>query len=101
MSRPPPPRGPVDDDNVPEGHRGLHESLYGNGAEAEHGKAGLRARRIEFEEFRRYTVEEVLVMGEMAEDAIVAGVYAVEDVKGRVLYVGISRNVLLNISAHR
>mmetsp|Transcript_10479 Transcript_10479/g.32020 ORF Transcript_10479/g.32020 Transcript_10479/m.32020 type:complete len:425 (+) Transcript_10479:59-1333(+) len=92
-------RAPVDDENVPEGHRGLHNELYGDGAEKEHGSGSQpREAQLELDGEEIFDVEVALkVLGKRK----VAGVYAVLDEGREVVYVGISRNVAVHLAAHR
>ncbi len=87
---------PVEHQNVPVNHRGLHDFLYSS--EDEH------TAIVE-------TVATTLINNgtdiipfeawhDLAENAKIAGVYAVLDAEHRTQYVGYSRNVKISLNAH-
>ena len=87
---------PIEHQNVPEGHRGLHDFLYS--ADDEHAATSVTATPDKdiFE-------AEVLPLQDWcdrAANAKVAGVYAVLDAERRTQYVGYSRNVRLSLNGH-
>jgi hypothetical protein len=87
---------PVEHQDIPISHRGLHEFLYSNDDE--------------------HTAIEVAVTPDLAnngaeivslevwraasQNAKIAGVYAVFDLEHRTQYIGYSRNVLLSLNGH-
>jgi hypothetical protein len=87
---------PVEHQDVPINHRGLHDFLYSNDDE--------------------HTATEVAVTPDLAnngaeivslevwraasQNAKIAGVYAVLDLEHRTQYIGYSRNVLLSLNGH-
>lgn len=95
---------PIEDQGVPEEHKGLHESLYGDGdASLVHG-AGTRSVSKEMKPFNNdgttnFSVDEFLKRLEQAPKT--AGVYRVIDAQGITMYVGMSRDVALSVRAHR
>ena len=93
-------KGPVDDSNVPEGHRGLHETLYGDGAEAEHGSGNDSGYDVGFSSDGD-EVFDVDIALKVLQGRKIAGVYAVMNEGREVEYVGISRSFPTSLSAHR
>ncbi len=95
---------PIEDQGVPEEHKGLHESLYGDGdASLVHG-AGTRATVEEKKVFHNdgttsFGVEEFL--NRLADAPKTAGVYRFLDTQGVTKFVGLSRDVALSVRAHR
>lgn len=92
--------GIVTDDTVPEGHKGLHGFLYGEGGAEVHSSQG--------KEFTGKGAEDdgstVLGFQEYVgarETFKFAGVFAVYDAYCVVQYVGYSRNVVLSLKAMR
>jgi hypothetical protein len=87
---------PIEHQNVPTGHRGLHDFLYNSDNE--------------------HAVEEVIVTSELLNNGVeimplkawcevasntkIAGVYAVLNAKRQTQYIGYSRNVLLSLNGH-
>lgn len=94
-------RAPVDDSNVPEGHRGLHDSLYGAGTEAEHGSSRSDTQVGGGFESDGEDLFDVDIAMKVLGNRKVAGVYAVLNEGQEVEYIGISRNVPLKLAAHR
>jgi hypothetical protein len=85
---------PLEHQNVPTNHQGLHDFLYS--AADEHAVTTAQPQ---------LTIDSdvVLPMSEwqaLAENARVAGVYAVLDNVDRTQYVGYSRNVLTSLKGH-
>jgi hypothetical protein len=85
---------PIDNQNVPEGHRGLHDFLYGS--DDEHTATETTPQNLDNE-------AGVMPRGEWCEQAAnakVAGVYAVLDSDRHTQYIGYSRNVRLTLEGH-
>ncbi|MEH1855344.1 MAG: GIY-YIG nuclease family protein [Nostoc sp.] len=87
---------PIEHQNVPINHRGLHEFLYSS--EDEHAAlevsitpelANNGTEIIDLEDWSAAT-----------QNAKIAGVYAVLDAERRSQYIGYSRNVLLSLNSH-
>ncbi|KAJ7523359.1 hypothetical protein O6H91_18G048500 [Diphasiastrum complanatum] len=94
--------GVVTDESVPEGHKGLHGFLYGDGEGDVHGAAGLglgfAGRAGEDDGSSIMGWDEYVLPRETTK---FAGVYAVYHETGMLQYVGYSRNVILSLKAHR
>jgi hypothetical protein len=85
---------PIEHQNVPTAHQGLHEFLYS--AADEHGAAATTVN-LDLDG------ERVLPLPEwqaLAENAKVAGVYAVLDTAQQTQYIGYSRNVFTALKGH-
>lgn len=85
---------PLDDQNVPEAHQGLHSFLYSS--EDEHSA-------IETKVPEAHDQAEILPLdqwSDRATNAKVAGVYAVLDDQQQTQYIGYSRNVLISLKGH-
>jgi hypothetical protein len=85
---------PLEHQNVPTAHQGLHEFLYS--AADEHGAASTELA-LEVDG------NQVLPLCEwqaLAENARVAGVYAVLDADRQTQYIGYSRNVFTALKGH-
>jgi hypothetical protein len=85
---------PLEHQNVPTAHQGLHEFLYS--AADEHGAAST-------EPTLEVDGNQVLPLSEwqaLAENARVAGVYAVLDADRQTQYIGYSRNVFTALKGH-
>lgn len=83
---------PVEHQNVPIAHQGLHQFLYSS--DDEHGVTAPVAAAL---------TNDILPLDEwsvLAANAKVAGVYAVFDRQQHPQYVGYSRNVLLSLNGH-
>lgn len=99
-------RTAIEDRDVPEAHRGLHDTLYGAGAEREH--AGFENSRAVSDVLKNITPNEICSVFEIlsalqsAGDIApkIAAVYGVYDQTGELLYVGITRNIALSLRAH-
>lgn len=93
----------VEDMNVPEAHRGLHEFLYDG--EDEHElekptKVSSKELSADFNGEKTFLVEEWIKISKTELDEKVAGVYAVLDTQNLVQYVGFSRNIALSLRNH-
>lgn len=85
---------PLDDQNVPEAHQGLHSFLYSS--EDEHTATETNTPEASDQ-------AEVLPLdhwSDRAANAKVAGVYAVLDDQQQTQYIGYSRNVLISLKGH-
>jgi hypothetical protein len=85
---------PLEHQNVPTNHQGLHDFLYS--AADEHAVTTAQAQIA-------VDSDVVLPLSEwqaLAENARVAGVYAVLDSANRTQYIGYSRNVLTSLKGH-
>ncbi|CAD7698767.1 unnamed protein product [Ostreobium quekettii] len=87
----------VTDDNVPEGHQGLHGYLYGEGGADEHEGRAYEFRRGEDDGSTTLPVSAYL---ETRDGEKPVGVYALYDVDRNLQYVGFSRNIVLAVKAH-
>jgi predicted GIY-YIG superfamily endonuclease len=85
---------PIEHQNVPTNHQGLHDFLYS--AADEHAVMNTPAP-LNLDSDRILTVTQ---WQSLAENARVAGVYAVLDTTNRTQYVGYSRNVLTSLKGH-
>ncbi|WP_414519053.1 GIY-YIG nuclease family protein [Nostoc sp. PCC 9305] len=87
---------PIEHQNVPINHRGLHDFLYSSDNEHTAIEVSitpeLANNGTEIIEFEAWSVA--------AQNAKIAGVYAVLDVERRTQYIGYSRNVLLSLNGH-
>ncbi len=81
--------------NVPQAHRGLHDFLYSS-ADEHSAEVTPAVGHLAFE-----TPVAVTAWCDEAENAKVAGVYAVLDSAHRAQYIGYSRNVALALRGHR
>ncbi|MEH2175361.1 GIY-YIG nuclease family protein [Nostoc sp.] len=87
---------PIEHQNVPINHRGLHDFLYSS--DNEHAAIEvsitpeLANNGTEIIEFEAWSVA--------AQNAKIAGVYAVLDAERHTQYIGYSRNVLLSLNSH-
>ncbi|KAF8073253.1 NIFU1 [Scenedesmus sp. PABB004] len=89
---------PVTDAAVPEGHKGLHGLLYGEGdAAAAHSAARYEFRKGEDDGSALLRVDDYLA-SRIGEKPL--GVYAVLDAARALQYVGYSRNMVLAIKGH-
>lgn len=87
---------PVEHQNVPEGHRGLHDFLYSS--DDEHAAPEI-ATPVDLEN----DGTEVLPLQswcDRVQNAKIAGVYAVLNTQYQTQYIGYSRNVLLSLNGH-
>ncbi|MEH2229292.1 MAG: GIY-YIG nuclease family protein [Nostoc sp.] len=87
---------PIEHQNVPINHRGLHDFLYSS--DNEHAAIEvsitpeLANNGTEIIDLETWSVA--------AQNAKIAGVYAVLDAERRMQYIGYSRNVLLSLNGH-
>ena len=84
----------IEHQNVPASHQGLHDFLYG--APDEHAVT-MVTPQLNLDGDRLLPLADWQVL---AENARVAGVYAVVDTASRTQYVGYSRNVLTSLKGH-
>jgi hypothetical protein len=89
------PTTPIEHQDVPQAHQGLHGFLYSS--DREHAVVDTNIPDIESDGAEVVAVD---IWGNRAANAKLAGVYAVLDGDRRVQYVGISRNVLLSLNSH-
>ncbi len=85
---------PIEHQNVPIAHEGLHNFLYSS--DEEHGAATA----IPALENDGTKVVSIPAWRDLATNAKVAGVYAVIDTNHLTQYIGYSRNILLSINGH-
>jgi hypothetical protein len=90
---------PIEHQNVPVEHRGLHEFLYSS--DDEHGASASQLPAAVIPVAAADAVVAIEVWCEGAGDAKVAGVYGVFDRDRRLQYVNISRNVSLSLRGHQ
>lgn len=86
----------IEHQNVPEGHRGLHDFLYSS--DDEHAVTEITA--IPELENNGTEISPIEAWCELSQNAKVAGVYAVLNAERQTQYVGYSRNVLLSLNSH-
>ncbi|MEH1841265.1 MAG: GIY-YIG nuclease family protein [Nostoc sp.] len=87
---------PIEHQNVPTNHRGLHDFLYSS--EEEHAATEVS---ITPELANNGTeIIDLEAWSTAAYNAKIAGVYAVLDAERRTQYIGYSRNVLLSLNGH-
>ncbi|MEH2302482.1 MAG: GIY-YIG nuclease family protein [Nostoc sp.] len=87
---------PIEHQNVPINHRGLHDFLYSS--DDEH-----TATEVSITPELANNCTEIIdleVWSAAAQNAKIAGVYAVLDAERGVQYIGYSRNVLLSLNGH-
>jgi Fe-S cluster biogenesis protein NfuA len=89
--------GVVTDAAVPEGHKGLHGFLYGDGGAEEH---DARQYSIRHGEDDGQTVLPVADYLEARDGEKPVGVYALYDVRRELQYVGFARNIVLAVKGH-
>ncbi|MEH2065239.1 MAG: GIY-YIG nuclease family protein [Nostoc sp.] len=87
---------PIEHQNVPINHRGLHEFLYSS--EDEH--AAIEVSITPELPNNSAEIIDLEAWCAAAENAKIAGVYAVLDVERLTQYIGYSRNVLLSLNSH-
>jgi hypothetical protein len=85
---------PIEHQNVPTNHQGLHDFLYS--AADEHAVATTQSP-LNLDSDKIFSLTE---WQSLAENARVAGVYAVLDTANCTQYVGYSRNVLTSLKGH-
>jgi hypothetical protein len=86
---------PIEHQNVPQAHQGLHGFLYSS--DDEHAVVDTTTPEIENDGM---AVVAVHIWCDGAANTKLAGVYAVLDCDRHVQYVGISRNVMLSLNSH-
>lgn len=86
---------PIEHQNVPEGHQGLHDFLYSS--DDEHDATEVTATPDKDSNVVVLPLDDWCYR---PENAKVAGVYAVLDADRQTQYVGYSRNVLLSLNGH-
>eukprot|EP00210_Caulerpa_lentillifera_P004565 g4355.t1 len=89
--------GVISDSNVPEGHRGLHGALYGEGGAELHNSSSYEFRDGEDDGEAVMTVSSYLATREGERPL---GVYAVYDKSHNIQYIGYSRNIVLALKRH-
>jgi hypothetical protein len=89
------PTTPIEHQDVPQAHQGLHGFLYSS--DHEHAVVDANSPDLESDGVE---VVAVNIWCNRATNAKLAGVYAVLDCDRRVQYIGISRNVLLSLNSH-
>ncbi|TVP59803.1 MAG: GIY-YIG nuclease family protein [Nodularia sp. (in: Bacteria)] len=87
---------PIEHQNVPVNHRGLHEFLYSSDDEHDTTEVAVTA------EFANNGADIMPLETWRTSDqnAKIAGVYAVLDAERQTQYIGYSRNVLLSLNGH-
>lgn len=90
----------VTDDNVPEGHKGLHGFLYGDDGADVHGTGSKEFLLTDGEDdgLSIVVLDDYL---KSREGLKLAGIYAVYNSNSALQYVGYSRNVILSLKSHR
>ncbi|CAI5463771.1 unnamed protein product [Closterium sp. Yama58-4] len=88
----------VTDATVPEGHRGLHDFLYGEGDVHEAATSAYTVRPGEDDGALLSAVQDYVAARELQK---LAGIYAVYDGAGALQYVGYSRNIVVSLKGHR
>ncbi|MEH2269719.1 MAG: GIY-YIG nuclease family protein [Nostoc sp.] len=87
---------PIEHQNVPTNHRGLHEFLYSS--DDEHTTTEVS---ITLELANNGTeIIDIEAWSTATQNAKIAGVYAVLDAEHHIQYIGYSRNVLLSLNGH-
>ncbi|MBX9253684.1 GIY-YIG nuclease family protein [Desmonostoc muscorum CCALA 125] len=87
---------PIEHQNVPTNHRGLHDFLYSSDDEHATTQVSITPELIN----NSTEITSVEAWCAAAENAKIAGVYAVLDAERRTQYIGYSRNVLLSLNGH-
>jgi len=87
----------VTDTAVPEGHQGLHNTLYSKEADKEHDVANYRIRKGEDD---GSTAIEVGAWLEERDGEKPLGVYEIQDHDGNIQYIGYARNMVTAIRGH-
>ncbi|CAI5485585.1 unnamed protein product [Closterium sp. Naga37s-1] len=86
------------DATVPEGHKGLHDFLYGEGDVHEATTSAYTVRPGEDDGTLLSPVPDYVAARELQK---LAGIYAVYDGAGALQYVGYSRNIVVSLKGHR
>jgi hypothetical protein len=89
------PTTPIEHQNVPQAHQGLHGFLYSS--DDEHAVLDTPTLEIESDHAEAVAIN---IWCNRVANAKLAGVYAVLDCDRRVQYIGISRNVMLALNSH-
>ncbi|MDF5738774.1 MULTISPECIES: GIY-YIG nuclease family protein [unclassified Nostoc] len=87
---------PIEHQNVPINHRGLHDFLYSS--DDEH--AAIEVSITPELANNGTEIIDLEAWNAVAQNAKIAGVYAVLDAERRPQYIGYSRNVLLSLNGH-
>ena len=87
---------PIEHQNVPVNHRGLHEFLYSS--DDEHNTTEVAVTPVFANNGAEIMPLETWRTAD--QNAKIAGVYAVLDADNQTQYIGYSRNVLLSLNAH-
>jgi len=87
----------LSDENVPEGHRGLHGALYGEGGAEIHSTVKYNFRKGEDDGDAILSVNTYLTSRDGERPL---GVYAVYDAEHNIQYIGYSRNIVLALKKH-
>lgn len=96
------PTTPIEHQNVPQGHQGLHGFLYSS--DNEHAVVDAHIPDLESDGAQVLAITTwcggTHPEGNRAANAKLAGVYAVLDCDRQVQHIGISRNVMLSLNSH-
>ncbi|MBE8988423.1 GIY-YIG nuclease family protein [Nostoc sp. LEGE 12450] len=87
---------PIEHQNVPINHRGLHEFLYSSDDEHTATEVSITPELAN----NGTEIIDLEAWSASAQNAKIAGVYSVLDAERRVQYIGYSRNVLLSLNGH-
>ncbi|MEH2083165.1 MAG: GIY-YIG nuclease family protein [Nostoc sp.] len=87
---------PIEHQNVPINHRGLHEFLYSSDNEHAAIEVSITPELVN----NGTEIIDLEAWNVAAQSAKIAGVYAVLDAEQRTQYIGYSRNVLLSLNSH-
>ncbi|MEH2320078.1 GIY-YIG nuclease family protein [Nostoc sp.] len=87
---------PIEHQNVPINHRGLHDFLYSS--DDEH--AAIEVSITPELANNGTEIIDLQVWSAAAQNAKIAGVYAVLDAERRTQHIGYSRNVLISLNGH-
>jgi hypothetical protein len=87
---------PIEHQNVPINHRGLHDFLYTSDDEHAATEVSITPELAN----NGTEIINLEVWSAAAQNAKIAGVYAVLDAERRTQYIGYSRNVLLSLNGH-
>jgi len=87
---------PIEHQNVPVNHRGLHEFLYSSDDEHDTTEVTITPTLVN----NGLEIMPLETWRTADQNAKIAGVYAVLDAEGQTQYIGYSRNVLLSLNGH-
>ncbi len=87
---------PIEHQNVPTGHRGLHEFLYSSDDEHAVEEVSFTSELLN----NGVEIMPLAAWHKVAENAKIAGVYAVLNAERRTQYIGYSRNVKISLNGH-